>query len=390
MLFIATSLIYAAVLVRTADWFNENPPIQGLVFVLLAVYGAIMVSEPLFTRRFHRYPFLYLPAQTGLGLGLMIAAPGMDFAPMLFLPLSFQTVQFLGPKRGFLWIGAFSLAVAGPLLIGWEWEVAGLASVLLFSGLGFAMGSNAHQAERARLARQENQRLLGETERAYHQLQAYAAQMEEVAAAQERSRLARELHDSVTQTLFSMNLTVQAAQMLAVKEPGKVAAQLDRLQELAHAAIGEIQVLVRQYRPHPAAGTGLVEALRRLSEERRQRDGLQIQLAVSGAGREKDLPEQVTTGLYRIAQEALNNVSKHAGVCDAVLRLDLEVQPAYLEIEDHGAGFAPAQAGPPGRSLSHLGLAGMAERAREMGWKMRIDSQPGRGTRVRVEEDLHA
>jgi signal transduction histidine kinase len=72
--------------------------------------------------------------------------------------------------------------------------------------------------------------------------------------------------------------------------------------------------------------------------------------------------------------------------------LDLEGQPAYLEIEDHGAGFAPAQAGPagPGRSLSHLGLAGMAERAREMGWKMRIDSQPGRGTRVRVEEDLHA
>jgi len=95
------------------------------------------------------------------------------------------------------------------------------------------------------------------------------------------------------------------------------------------------------------------------------------------------LAEAVAAGLYRIAQEALTNVAKHAGTQQATVRLDLTPANSFLEIEDHGLGFdrqlALAQRG-------HLGLAGMAERARELGWKLSIESQPGRGTRVRVEE----
>jgi signal transduction histidine kinase len=400
---IASCLIYAAVLVRAAGWFEENPPARGIVIALLAAYGIAMASEPWLTRRLSRYPGFYLPLQSILVLTLLIEAPGMDFLTMLFLPLSFQAVQFFKRRAGFLWIGAFTLAVTGPLLIGWEWELPGLAMVLFYGGLNFIMGSSAHLAHRAIQARQENQRLLTEMAKAYRQLQEYAAQVEEWASAQERSRLARELHDSVTQTLFSMNLTVQAAQMLAAQNPGRltspqlgwgtdkqapdIASPLDRLQELAHSAAGEIQVLVIQLQPPRRLGERLDGALRRLAEERRQRDGLQIDLEMSGAARANELPERVTAGLYRIAQEALNNVAKHAGSCQAVVRLNLESRPAFLAIEDTGAGFDP---GKVSHSIEHLGLPGMTERAREIGWKLIVDSQTGRGTRIRAEENRDA
>ncbi len=383
---VATYLIYAAVLVRMAEEFDQNPPVRGIVVVLLAVYGLVMASEPLLTRRLRRYPLIYLILQSGLVVSLLIEAPDMDFLPMLFFPLSFQAVQFFKHRVGFVWIGGFILAMAGPLLIGWNWELPGLAMVLLFAGVNFMMGSSADLIERAGLARQENQRLLAEMEKAYRQLQEYAAQVEEYAGAQERSRLARELHDSVTQTLFSMNLAVQAAQMLAGREPTRVTGQLDRLQELAHAAAGEIQVLARQLQPPSSVGEGPVEALSRLADERRQRDGLQVHLEVIGLAQSKVLSGPVSTGLYRIAQEALNNVAKHAGTCQAVVRLSLESQPAFMEIEDDGAGFDPGQIA---RGIDHIGLPGMAERAREMGWRLSIDSQPGQGTRIRVEEERH-
>jgi signal transduction histidine kinase len=316
---------------------------------------------------------------------LLIAPAEIDFLPMLFLPLAFQAVLFYQRRVGFLWISAFILARIVPLALDRNLSLDDCMGILLFAGLVWVIGNYAHLTLRAELARQENQYLLGELQEAYHQLQDYAAQVEGFAAVQERSRLARELHDSVTQTLFSMNLTVQAATLLAGKDSGRMAAQLDRLQELARNALGEIQVLASQLRPRSLAEEGLAAALHRLADERHRRDGLQICLEVSGSSREKGLSEPVVTGLYRITQEALNNVARHAGTREAVVRLNLESQPAYLEVEDRGRGFERDQLVP---QLNHMGLAGMEERARELGWQLQIDSQPGRGTRVRVEEKL--
>ena len=292
---------------------------------------------------------------------------------------------FYQRRIGFLWIGAFILARIVPLALDQNLSLDDGMGILLFAGLVWVIGNYAHLTWRAELARQENQHLLGELQGAYRQLQDYAAQVEGFAAVQERSRLARELHDSVTQTLFSMNLTVQAASLLVEKDSSQLAAQFDRLQELARNALGEIQVLASQLRTRSLAEEGLAAALHRLADERHRRDGLLIRLEVSGRSREKGLSEPVVTGLYRIAQEALNNVARHAETSEAVVRLNLESQPAYLEVEDRGRGFERGQLVP---QLNHMGLAGMEERARELGWQLQIDSQLGRGTRVRVEENL--
>jgi signal transduction histidine kinase len=386
MRYIATYLIYATILIRTLSWNYAIAPVPPAMLVLLVMYGVMLASEVALARRLLGYALPYLLVQSSLTFAiLLIASTEIDFLFLLFIPLAFQAVMFYQRRIGFLWIGAFNLARAVPLVINQNWSLDSGVGILLFAGLSWVVGNYAHLTRRAELAWQKNQHLLGELQRAHRQLQDYAAQVEGFAAMQERKRMARELHDSVTQTLFSMNLTVQAATLLAGKDSLQVAVQLDRLQELAHSALGEIQLLASQLRTRSLSEEGLVAALRRLADERQKRDGLQIRLEVSSGAQEKELPEPVITGLYRIAQEALNNVAKHAGTSEAVVRLNLESRPAYLEVEDGGRGFEKGRLAP---RLNHMGLAGMQERARELGWQLQIDSQPGRGTRIRVEEKL--
>jgi signal transduction histidine kinase len=154
-----------------------------------------------------------------------------------------------------------------------------------------------------------------------------------------------------------------------------------RLEELAAHALSEIQSLVSQLRPRSVAEEGLPTALRRLVSERQERDGLQVSLEVRGEG---TLSEAVVAGLYSITHEALTNVAKHSGSREATVRLSLDASETCLEIEDCGLGFDP-QADLNQRG--HLGLAGMSERAREIGWNLSVESRRGQGTRIRVTEN---
>jgi signal transduction histidine kinase len=396
-------IIYAAVVLR--GWVRlPRMRYPDLVVALLVLYGLLLLVEtwlierkplrlsaaasrgstpkveglPLHPRWF---PLVCLLVQCGLVIGLLLNRPVQDFYALLFLPLSLQAVLFLGTRSGFLYIMALTLAMAGPLAAAQEGWFFGVVMVLNYGGLCLLLGGYAHQIGQAEAARAHNQRTLGELQVTYRQLQGYAAQMEALAAEQERSRLARELHDSVTQTVFSMNLTVQSARLLLERNTGRAADQLERLEELATSAMREIQALISQLRPRSLAEAGLPVALRQLAAERLERDGLHVTLEVSG---ELALAEAVAGGLYRIAQEALTNVAKHAGTQQATVRLDLTPATSFLEIEDHGLGFDPQSAS---SQRGHLGLAGMAERARELGWKLSIESQRGRGTRVRIEEN---
>jgi signal transduction histidine kinase len=396
-------LVYAAVVLR--GW-ERLPRMRypGLVVVLLVVHGLLLLVETwMIERKPVRYaaaasrgsalqvegltlrprwiPLVYLFVQSGLVIGLLLNREVQDFYALLFMPLSLQAVLFLGSRGGFLWITALTLAMAGPLAAAQEGWPFGLVMVLNYGGLCFLLGGYAHQIGQAEAASGRNLHLIDELQVAHRQLQGYAVQVEELAAEQERSRLARELHDSVTQTVFSMNLTVQSTGLLLKRDPDRVADQLQRLEDLAASAMGEIQTLVSQLRPTTMAEEGLPGALRRLVAERQVRDGLDVTVEVSG---ERVLLDSEATGLYCIAQEALTNVAKHAGTGQAALRLNLAPGVSFLEIEDGGLGFNPQSVS---SQHGHLGLAGMVERARELGWSLSIESEPGRGTRVRVEEN---
>ncbi len=392
-------LIYAGVVLRGLVRM-ANEPWFGLTAVLLALYGLLLVLAETFLRTrvsSEKSGFwlavLYLLLQTSLVAGLVFVPPILDFFGLLFIPLSLQAVFFFGRRLGYLYIVFLFLAMASPMLMDEKGWVFGLTMTLLNTGYCLLFSGYARQVQRAETVRQHNQDILEELQVAHQRLQGYAVQVETLAAEQERSRLARELHDSVTQTVFSMNLTVQSARLLLEREPDRAAHQLERLEELAASAVGEIQALVSQLRPQSLAEEGLPTALRRLAAERQARDGLQVTVKVNGevdGGTEyipdirQALPEPVTEAVYLIAQEALTNVARHAGTGQATVRLNLADGALFLEVEDSGLGFDPQVAlGQHG----HLGLAGMAERAREIGWSLSINSRPGAGTRIRVEEN---
>jgi len=378
MHYFATYLIYIAVIARAIGWNHETAPIPTTIWILLAIFGVVLISQQALTRRFPRYSRWYILVQSVVMIVILYRDPTLDFLDLLFLPLSFQAVQFFHSPLAFIWIGGFSLALAGRLLFGMEWE-AGLTMVLTGTAANVLMGSFAHLLARTEQRQQENQRLFGDLQKAYSQLKDSATQSEALAAASERHHLVRELHDSLTQTLFSMNLAVQSAQLSMKDVPLQVEEHLIRLQTLTRSAASEVQALTGKSSQRSLDPGGLAEALQRLTGERLLHDGLHVTLEFSG---ERTLPASVEANLYRIVQEALNNITRHAGVRQAVVRLHLDSPIASLEVEDEGCGFDLASS----RHSHGFGLAGMTERAGEIGWEMQIKSRPGLGTHIRVEE----
>lgn len=396
---IGVYLIFATVVLRTLIVFAGDSQL-ALVMTLLAIYGLLLFAGPQLIR--HRtaglppdklseagnksswsqtnLPLIYMLLQSGIVTALLFIPTTEDFFGNLFVLLGMDAVLYLGRGKGFLMIVGFSVATAVALASSAQGPLFGIAMACLYGSVGFLFGGYAHQVQKAETARRQNQRLMAELQAAHHQLQGYVTQTEEVATERERGRLAREMHDSVTQTVFSMNLTVQGACLLLPREPERVAEQLERLEALAASAMHEIQVLVSHLRPSLDAVEGLPGALHRLATERLARDELRVSVEVSG---ERVLSTPVVIGLYAIVQEALNNVARHAGTGTAVVRLNLADSGVCLEIQDDGPGFdleaALAESG-------HLGLVGMADRAQEMGWNLVVDSGNCQGTRIRVEE----
>jgi signal transduction histidine kinase len=199
------------------------------------------------------------------------------------------------------------------------------------------------------------------------------------AVLEERNRLARELHDSVTQQLFSMTLTSQAARAHLEKNPPRAAAQLERLQETASAALAEMRALIFQLRPPALRDQGLVAALQQHAQALARREGLAIALSVVGDER---LARGLEQPLYRIVQEALNNVVKHANAQNVSVSLEFANEHVRVRVRDDGRGF-DVDAAPSGDGR-HIGVLSMRERAAEVGGTMTLDSTPGDGTQVTV------
>ena len=385
---IGVYLIFAAVALRGAVVTSDAPYFMA-VLGLLAAYGLLLFAETWIIHRkpqglfqSHYIQLAYLLLQSALVIGLMIISGSKeDFFVNLFVPLSLDAVSFFGRRFGFISITVFSLAMMVVLQFSEEGQLFGLAMGGLYSGVCFLFGGYAAQVLKAEAAREQNQRAFQELQIAHRQLQGYADQVANLAVEHERNRLARDLHDSVTQTVFSMNLATQSARLLLDKEPLRASGQLLRLEELAANALSEIQSLVSQLKPRSLVEEGLSAALRRLADERQARDGLQVLLEIHG---EKTLSDADMQGLYSIAHEALTNVVKHSGAREASVRLNLTADHSCLEIEDHGLGFDPHAAED---QRGHLGLASMFERAREIGWRLSVESSPHQGTRISVTQD---
>lgn len=201
-------------------------------------------------------------------------------------------------------------------------------------------------------------------------------QAEQTAVEAERNRLARDLHDAVTQTLFSASLIAEVLPRLAERNPREVARRLEELRQLTRGALAEMRALLLELRPAALTEMGLGDLLRQLAEAITGRARLPVGLQVDG---HRMLPPDVQVALYRIAQEALNNVAKHGRASHASMRLSYLLEGVELLIGDDGRGFDPGEISP-----QHLGLGIMRERAEAIGANLRIESEVGQGTCIVV------
>jgi signal transduction histidine kinase len=206
------------------------------------------------------------------------------------------------------------------------------------------------------------------------------AQAQGLAALEERQRLARELHDSVVQALYGVTLSTEAAtRLLAAGDTALTATYLREIRETAEDALKEMRLLIFELRPPILEREGLVAALQaRLDTVEGRAGGLEATLDVHGTA---PLPPAIEEVFYRVAQEALNNVLKHARARRVTVTLERDGPLARLLVADDGVGFDAHDDGP----RRGLGLRGMAERAAQVGGSLGVESTPGRGTLVRLE-----
>jgi signal transduction histidine kinase len=195
------------------------------------------------------------------------------------------------------------------------------------------------------------------------------------AALAERERLARELHDSVSQALYGIALGAHSARSKLGPEHEAVSQQMDLILGLAKTGLLDLRALIFELRPDALEREGLIKALERHADTLAARYGLELELT----GSEPALPLVAKEMLYRVAQEASNNVAKHARAQRATIRLDCDAAAVTLEVRDDGTGFDPT-----GEYPGHLGLRTMRERAEMLGAELEIASAPGKGTRVCV------
>jgi signal transduction histidine kinase len=374
--YLTAGLLYGSASLRSLLIYRDSP-LLGRVSGLLLVWLFLFISETAISRKWSWYFQLYLGLQTILVCALMyLPETQEDFFAVLFGILSMQAMQRLSPRAGAAWSGLFTLLMA--LLFQISYGTTGVAFTILYTAVNILLASYALAARRARAANDQNQALVQELQETNRLLQSHSAQRELLAVARERNRLARELHDSVTQTIFSMNLTTQSAALLFDRDPARVGDQLERVGQLARNALSEIQLLISELSPAKVVGGGLVAALRQHLTGRTVPEDLSVSLEVEGDGSLRPVEEQ---GLFRIVQEALNNVEKHACTSQASLRLHL-VEPYWIEVADQGLGFDVNEA----LTRSGVGLSSMCERASEIGWDLQVITAPGAGTRIRVEK----
>ena len=315
----------------------------------LAIGGVSLITSVIAVA--HLYPKIPTIAFVYLLLVLAIAGTRGLYAAILTSLLAFLCFDFFffPPPYTFLVVKVEDLFTL----------VVFLATAIITGQLASTLRRRAEQAS----SRERELRILYE-------------QAQELVSLQERQRLARELHDSVSQALYGIGLGAHTAREALESDPEQALASIDYVLTLAEAGLAEMRALIFELRPESLEIEGLVAALTKQVAVLRSRYKLTVD---ADLGEEPDLLMETKHALYRVAQEALHNIVKHARASKVELRLARQANEIILEVHDNGKGFDPA--GPfPG----HLGLRSMRERVTKIGGTLSIESVPGQGTCIEV------
>jgi len=362
----------ATLVAVTAILFNGYPADDVRRWAVLGIMILFGVTQGWFVRliNFDEHPHLHLAFLTLLTLALVLLHATFNGILVLFFVLSSHALAILPTRTGYVWVLFWGALTTAIMLSLFDQAWTGL-----FTGLGTTcgyifIGSAANAQRRAELASAESQRLLLQLQAAHAQLQAYTVRSEELAVAQERNRLAREMHDTLGHRLTVAAVQLEGAQRLVQRDPDKAARMVGTVRTQVLEGLDELRRTVATLRTPLEIDLSLPTALTRLVATFQQATGLAVHLALPDAL--PDVPTDVRHALYRAAQELLTNVQRHAGANNVWMHLEwmdrATGSTVQVRVEDDGQGL------PTTGIAGGSGLLGMRERAEQLNGTLRVQT----------------
>ena len=378
LLNLASYLTVLTIVVTTWGTITASPH-AGLILGLLVAFAILLAFYP---HTENRLPWLhlYLAAQTSILALIVLLEPQMDIVAILFFVLSAQTMLFLPLHLALGWIGLFFVVTYGVKV--WVCHCPALDVLTYLGGYTFfgAFGSALRSANEAR---KKSDQLLTELQEAHQQLQHFTKQAQQLAAAEERNRLAREMHDSLGHRLTVAVVQLEGAQRLIPTSPERAAHMIGTMREQLKEALAELRRTVATLRTPVDDDTipaNLTNALIQMVKNFSLATGLNVDLHVDGS--EPTLTAEERLALYRTAQEGLTNVQRHAAAQKVWIRFITSETSLSLSVRDDGQGLPTTI--PEGR----FGLLGLRERAEQLGGSLTLSTPDEGGTLVSLELPL--
>jgi len=335
----------------------------GVIYLLLAMNSRLILDRV--PAGWAEALFFTVECSLVLGIGFVL---GTGAIWLFVMPLSVFAVEMLAVRERWLVYGALVATVILPIGLRYGTWINALVNGVTVGTAVFFVAVFAQLRLNEQQARERAEQLMTELEEANVQLAAYATQAEELAMTQERNRLAREIHDNLGHTLTIVNVQIEAAKAVMDSDPARALNAMGKAQELTQRGLRRVRESVAALRESPVSRRPLQDAIASLVREM-QSNGIITELNV--AGEPRALEHKVALALYRVAQEGLTNVRRHARASRVDVLLDFQPGEVRLEVKDNGVGTAETAGG--------FGLLGVRERMQLLGGRVEIRTGVGKG-----------
>ncbi len=358
-------------------WQMYGPHVLWQTVLILAYMAISSLSLSPRINEHHWRVHALLVLQTALVVILVLLTPEMSFFIIWFYLQTVYALIVLPMRQALFWMGLFIVGELGLLIYAYGW-LDGLATAAIY-GSGFVFfWAFAQMTLRAHKARDESQRLLQELQQAHQALRAYARKAEALAIAEERNRMAREMHDTLGHRLTVAAVQLEAAERLIPSQPQRAAEMMKVVGGQIRAALAELRQTVAALRQSALDDLPLEQALPRLVDDFQQATGLQVILEMPASL--PPLTPQQRLALFRAAQEGLTNAHKHAGASCLWLEVQVTQEQIALRVCDDGRG--------PQGERNGFGLRGLAERAAQLGGQLQFGPRPQGGSTLEMNLPL--
>nr|MBI2903848.1 sensor histidine kinase [Chloroflexota bacterium] len=367
---VSAYLVLAAVAALGVYTISDPGHIPAVAALLIAFGLFFLFPHP---PQWQRH--LYLLAQTAIVVTLSVLEPHSYGYPILFFMLSAQASIFFPQRPALLWVGLFTAATAVVFTLAGGWQ-AGLIAALPYASGYFFFGVFSNALYHAESARRESQSLLEQLQVAHRRLQDYAAQAQTLAVAEERNRLAREVHDSLGHRLTVSAVQLEGAQRLITADPDRAAKMIGNVREEVRQALADLRRTVAALRAPLDTDLPLAPALTKLAADFQEATGVTVHAAI--APDLPTLPDAARLAIYRVAQEGLTNAQRHARATEVWLDLRRNDGQLALTVRDNGAGLAAGEE-------AGFGLLGLRERAAQLGGRLQLQPLSNGGAELRFD-----